>query len=258
MPKKRRRSTRPLERRAKPAPAIGTNEKATAEAVGRLTKLARLRLMGDRAAARRSKSGTSAAPSANLDRSAEAVIARIPSATFHEMLKTWRNAIRVLAPGGETNPRHPAMRVIAAIEKEWDRRGGGEVDLTEYFQWPTTSAKGGSHDLSLAEVLPEGMLQYLEYRVGRTNGEATSTRHAILRRVFEGVLPPVFPPDYLATWGRPATIQRLQKMAESLAAFTRNAKRRNDERMDDAIRHWEADLRFLHDSYYVGKFRFGR
>lgn len=257
MPKKRRRSTRPLERRAKPAPAVGATEKATAVAVGRLTKLARLRLEGDRAVARRSKSSTSATTSANLHRSAQAVIARLPRATFHEMLKTWRNAIRVLTQSGETNPHHPAMTVIAAIEKEWDRRGGGKVDPTEYFQWPTTTANGGSHDLSLAGVLPEGMLQYLEYRVGRTNGEATPTRQAILGRVFEGVLPPVFPADYMASWGRPATVQRLQKMAESLAAFTRNAKRRNDERMDDAIKHWEADLLFLHDRYYVGKFRFG-
>lgn len=126
-------------------------------------------------------------------------------ASFHEMLKTWRNAIRVLTRDGHASRHHPAMRVIAAIEKEWDRRGGGKVDPTEYFQWPSTTASGGSHDLSLTGVLPEGMLQYLEYRVGRTNGEATPTptRHAILCRVFEGTLPPVFPSDYIASWGRP-------------------------------------------------------
>ena len=100
-------------------------------------------------------------------------------------------------------------------------------------------------------------MQYLDYRVGRTNGEAAPTRHAILGRVFEGALPPVFPVDYMASWGKPATVQRLQKMAESLAAFTRNAKRRHDERMDDAIKHWEADLQFLYDKYYVGRFHFG-
>lgn len=27
--------------------------------------------------------------------------------------------------------------------------------------------------------------------------------------------------------------------------------------MDDAVRHWKLDLKFLHNRYYVGKFHFG-
>lgn len=49
---------------------------------------------------------------------------------------------------------------------------------------------------------------------------------------------------------------RLKKMAESIAAFARNAKRKRTSVLDDAVVDWEADLRFLFETYYVGKFRF--
>jgi hypothetical protein len=99
------------------------------------------------------------------------------------------------------------------------------------------------------------MLSYLDYRVGR-NGEVGSMRHGILGRVFEGPLPPVFPPDYMSSWGAPKSAARLRKLAESIAAFTRNAKRRRDFKMDDAIADWESDLSFLYEHYYLGRFSF--
>lgn len=235
-----------------------SREQARTVAVARLTKLAEIRLRGDQEAKTIGSPSTKRlSTQANLEKSARAVIARLPNSSFEELLRLWHSAIRILSTLSSLSPHHPAMRVIAAIEREWQRRGGEEFDPTEYFDWPSTEANGGSHDLVLTGVLPEGMLQYLDYRVGRTNGEATPTRQAILRRVFEGILPPVFPADYMASWGKPKSIQRLRKMAESIAAFTRNAKRRHDDRMDDAIKHWESDLRFLFDTYYVGRFSFG-
>jgi hypothetical protein len=82
-------------------------------------------------------------------------------------------------------------------------------------------------------------------------------RRHILEQIFEGALPPVFEPSYLAKWGPPATSLRLQQLAETLAALLRNAKRRRDLRYVAAIRDWERDLRFLYEQYYIGKFAFG-
>ena len=45
-------------------------------------------------------------------------------------------------------------------------------------------------------------------------------------------------------------------MAESIAAFARNAKRRRQINLNDAIGEWEADLEFLYEEYYVGHFHF--
>ena len=50
---------------------------------------------------------------------------------------------------------------------------------------------------------------------------------------------------------------RLKKMAETIAALARNAKRRNNASLDQAIRDWEHDLSFLYHTYYVGHFGFG-
>ena len=58
-------------------------------------------------------------------------------------------------------------------------------------------------------------------------------------------------------WGMPYSPKRLQKMANSIASFARNAKRRHDTKMDNAISEWETDLRFLYEKFYVGRFGFG-
>jgi hypothetical protein len=57
-------------------------------------------------------------------------------------------------------------------------------------------------------------------------------------------------------WGADRSARRLRKMAECIASFTKNAKRREDESYDDAIREWESDLQYLYDRYYIGKFHF--
>jgi len=46
-------------------------------------------------------------------------------------------------------------------------------------------------------------------------------------------------------------------MAESIAAFARNAKRQQSKPMQDAVKAWEQDLRFLYNKFYVGHFGFG-
>lgn len=61
----------------------------------------------------------------------------------------------------------------------------------------------------------------------------------------------------MAKWGRPNSVERLEKMARTLATFARNQKQRLDGGSADAIRDYEADLQILHDTYYVGHFGFG-
>jgi hypothetical protein len=75
-------------------------------------------------------------------------------------------------------------------------------------------------------------------------------------QIFVSHLPPVFPADYLQGWGQPGSALRLQKMAESIAAFARNAKRNESVDLADAITDWEDDLQYLYETYYVGHFHF--
>jgi hypothetical protein len=174
--------------------------------------------------------------------------------THAELVTMWKNAVKVLADPLKKRDHSKAKDVIDEITREWEARAKSE---TGYFKWPTTEAKGGNGKLAIFEAEKEGMLSFLEYRVGRTKGEAQVVRRIILRRVFEGSLPPVFNKTYMAEWGANGSPERLHKMAVSIAAFARNFKRRKSSAYDDAIKDWEADLADLRLNFYVGKFGFG-
>ncbi|NKL05608.1 hypothetical protein GFL39_11700 [Rhizobium leguminosarum bv. viciae] len=171
-----------------------------------------------------------------------------------ELLAMWKNAIKMLANPLSRASHSAAEKTIRDVTLEWERR---TVEMDEgRFPWPSTEAKGGNGLLSLSNAIPEGMLAFLEYRVGRVQGEPEAVRRGILARVFESALPPVFPKSYMADWGAKGSPARLQKMAVSIAAFVRNNKRRRNGDFSDAIREWESDLDWLYRTYYVGRFRF--
>ena len=130
------------------------------------------------------------------------------------------------------------------------------LSTDEPFPWPSTAAHGGKGSLT-NEIFTtkEGLLSYCGYKVG-ASGLPLDPRRRILDVIFLQPLPPIDNAAYAAEWGRPNTAQRLQKLAETIAALTRNAKRRNAARMDKSIREWESDLAYLKRRYYEGRFSF--
>ena len=121
------------------------------------------------------------------------------------------------------------------------------------FAWPTTEVSSG--DAQLQSDWPNiGLLKYMGYSVGRS-GLPARDRRRILKSVFTGTLPNVTAADYMAQWGKPRSEVRLAKMARSIAAFCRNA-RRKARRPDQAIDQWEQDLHWLKRTYYDGRFSF--
>jgi hypothetical protein len=101
------------------------------------------------------------------------------------------------------------------------------------------------------------MLDILGYHVGETNPTPADTRGYILAYAFECYLPPLKDRFYYLEWGEPRTTKRLMKLANTLAALTRNAKQRNAMLYAKAIDDWESDLRHLYAQYYIGVFHFG-
>ena len=172
------------------------------------------------------------------------------------IMQLFQNALRILAEPARSSQHTAARQVLDAIDQEWVRRAMLPPNPEDFFAWPTTNAPGGDGSLDTRGWLAEGLLRFMEYRVGNTNGVATPVRRALLSEVFSANLPPAFYRDYLDQWGRPSSAARLQKMAESIAAFTRNAKRRKTRELVAAIRDWEDDLRFLYETYYVRHFHF--
>jgi hypothetical protein len=124
------------------------------------------------------------------------------------------------------------------------------------FTWPTTIANVGAQDFP-GNIFKheEGMLRHYGYKVG-IQGLDESERLKILDSIFLYPLIPMDDSEYVNEWGEPNTARRLQKLAESIAAFTRNAKRRNESSFSKAIQDWEADLAYLKKAYYDNCFSF--
>lgn len=132
-----------------------------------------------------------------------------------------------------------------------------ELKSAKPFSWPPTTAEPaiGQQNLPRDIFKPEGMLKLYGYKVG-LNGLPENQRRQILDDVFLHSLPSIDDVSYLGEWGQPGTAKRLRKLAESIAAFTRNAKRRNSGNFNKAIQNWEADLAYSKRTYYEEQFNF--
>lgn len=125
------------------------------------------------------------------------------------------------------------------------------------FRWPTTAVIGDSTSaLRLAHFdYEEGLLKFMGYAVGQL-GAYRTRRRQVLDYVFNEKIPKVQSYEYMAGWGEPSSAKRLQKLANSLATFARNAKRRRTSDMEHAIAEWEEDLAYLKNTYFEGLFSF--
>lgn len=125
-----------------------------------------------------------------------------------------------------------------------------------FFEWPSTNAPASINSFA-TDVFSytDGLLGNVGYHVG-LYGIPEDERRQILDSVFHNNLPRDLSPEYMDEWGSPKTAARLHKLAETLAALTRNAKRRRTSDLTEAISDWESDLDYLYHKYYVDKFRF--
>jgi hypothetical protein len=127
--------------------------------------------------------------------------------------------------------------------------------LIQSFPWPDTEAPEGDGRIA-SPMPPAGVLSRMGYAVGKS-GLSQRKRREVLDRVFNDELPFLNSDEYMSQWGLPSTPTRLRKMAESLAAFARNAKRNSPESFAFAIEHWEEDLDYLKMTYYLPSCVFG-
>jgi hypothetical protein len=106
-----------------------------------------------------------------------------------------------------------------------------------------------------AEWPQVGLLKHMGYKVG-SSGLPPHQRREILRTAFEtNNLPKVESPEYMRQWGEAASANRLLKIANSIAAFCRNNKRKRNP-SQEAISDWEGDLQWLRKEFYTGRFSF--
>ncbi len=192
-----------------------------------------------------------------LEARAEAMATRIaatlPDMPLDKMYVLWTNVGKDLSHSKQVL-RLAAPMLLRAIEQERNRRGPGAVSPLPnggFFRWPSTTAEGGDSQLHF-EADAFGVLAQAGYRVGVTRGEPEVARRRTLARLFQDDITHV-PPG--GEWGNHGSARRLKKLAYTIAALTRNAKRRGPQ-MARAVTEWEADLKYLYDRFYVGRFDF--
>ena len=217
------------------APATDRRKGAAANAASRLAINARMRSAADR-------------------------VASAPVSPFVELQRRWQVAFSYLQRFEEANPDAPdviaARKRLAEVEAEWARRQALPDGHPDYFPWPSTDAPNGTGGSVAVEWQEIGMLGYLGYHVGTTSQLTAAQRTRLLGHVFLMRLPPLNGIAYMRGWGSPDTGPRLRKIADALASFARNAKRRHKPNMAEAIRQWEADLSYLRRTHYAGRFDF--
>ncbi|BAU12050.1 hypothetical protein LEP3755_25780 [Leptolyngbya sp. NIES-3755] len=129
-----------------------------------------------------------------------------------------------------------------------------ELQSTQ-ITWSTTANPGVQNLSTDAFKYEEGLLRRYGYKVGK-DGLPESERREILDKVFLLPLLQIDNSAYSSEWGEPKSEKRLKKLAESIAAFTRNAKRRTTGDFSIAIQDWEDDLEYLKKMHYDNRFSF--
>jgi hypothetical protein len=176
----------------------------------------------------------------------------VMAADLGSQLRQLNNALCILAKS-----EHPLRNQAAELRKVASAVWQVRAAQRQWFPWPTTAAPRGTQKLQGIFWRTQGMLDLFGYHVGETKPVAAEIRWRILEYMFEFHLPPLNDVAYLLEWGEPRTAARLRKLANTLAALARNAKRRDAFAYTRAIDDWENDLALLHDSYYARMFSFG-
>lgn len=140
--------------------------------------------------------------------------------TMAELQQVWMNVLHYL----EVRPklRVDLLKHRDVIVEEWGRRHQVALNDPDHFVWPSTNVGAGGGSQQFDNWHAQGMLGYLGYHVGATNGVSEFARREILDMIFSSVLPPVNGVSYIRSWGEPSTSSRLHRLADEIARHARN------------------------------------
>ena len=187
-----------------------------------------------------------------------------PSGVDRPLINEYWPALAIMTEASWDNPA--TLQIILAELLFRSREGAKKlrtkiserfIELSEEsFLWPDTGILPSSEALSGDQFwYQDGLLSFMGYRVG-SNGVSAGNRRDILDYIYCQQIPRVNNAGYMEQWGTAQSSPRLQKMADCLAAFARNAKRRSFVDMSCAIADWEADLEYLRTAFYIGRYDF--
>ena len=125
-------------------------------------------------------------------------------------------------------------------------------EIEEYFDWPSTEVNPswfGMSNLDSSEWPKIGVLKRMGYSVASKGPITDSRRKEILDYIFQSErLPFVHSYEHMMEWGAAKSVARLKKIANSMASFGRNMRRKG---MNNPLRKYDEDLAYLKETYYL-------
>lgn len=138
-----------------------------------------------------------------------------------------------------------------------------QLNSFEFFKFPTTDItvnEEGSKSTFPDIKRKESLLKTYGYTVGKKDGKPQHERMFILSNIYENEITSFAKKkhqDEIDDYGKPNSAQRLKKIADIIAANTRNTKLdmvKTGKDYVQTISDWEDDLAKLKVKYYDGKY----
>ncbi len=134
------------------------------------------------------------------------------------------------------------------LKVESNRHNKPDDDI---FDTAIKKSRHASHSLSNLSWRKLGLLKASGYTVGLSSNVPAEMRKQILNHIFLiDDLSDIDDREYAAEWGHPKTGTRLKKLADSIASFAKNSKRKNNPSLNTAIQEWDNDLSHLKRTFY--------
>lgn len=124
-----------------------------------------------------------------------------------------------------------------------------QTSLSRIIKWPTTDAPLGLEQFFPKGWQETGLLSSSGYIVGKSGATEAGRRLILSNLVENDIKLASFKKSYVNSWGKSNSLERLLKIARTIAALCRNAKGSPND-FKKAIEEWENDLDFLKEKYF--------
>lgn len=124
-----------------------------------------------------------------------------------------------------------------------------QTSLNRIIRWPKTDAPLGLEQLFPDGWQETGLLSSSGYTVGNSGATEITRRKILSNLVEQDISLNGFKSSYINSWGKTNSLDRLLKIARTIAVLCRNAKA-SPNNLEKAITEWESDLAFLKDTYF--------
>ncbi len=172
------------------------------------------------------------------------------------LIPLWQRMIKKEMVAEDASTRVMAREALAIIEGAWATETAALFNATKDWKVQEYKQFHGFDNIEAWKI--EGPLKVIGYSVSDVDNLPRELRQALLHRLFDGPIPPIFEAGYLADWGRPRSPMRLERISNALCTFgLLRARLLPNGKVASSYSKWKTDYDYLETLYKRYKFTFG-